>query len=75
MGHHAVRGFVIGEGEDGITRASRLESAHFLEIFALEKDLAARHLIDRLTGEDGRPMDVRLDPPGGGSDVIKAWAF
>jgi hypothetical protein len=75
MSHHTLAGLGISEREDRVTRASRFERAHFLEVFALEEDLAARRFIDRLAGEDRCSMDVRLDSPGGGSDVVEAWVF
>src|SRR5262245_7106374 len=59
--HAALCGCTI-KCEDGIGRAARFERADLLKIFALEKQLRAARLIQSLTSQHWRPLDVGPNP-------------
>ena len=60
--------FGVGEGEDGVARAARLEGAGGLQVLALEAELRPVRGIQRVVGEHGGPLDEGPDPFVGGAD-------
>ncbi len=61
VGHHAVAGLVVGEGEDCVGGAANFEGAGFLEIFTFEEELGAGGFVEVLGGEDGRAVNLMGD--------------
>jgi hypothetical protein len=61
----------IAQGIHGIAGPAYLESPHFLQIFAFEKECGTQHIINSPAGEHRGVMDKGLDPFMGLSNVFQ----
>ena len=69
IGDHAARQIVFGNRQDEVGRASDLERAAALEVFALEEDAGAGQSVEGARSEDWRAANDAARAFGGGLNV------
>src|SRR5271157_2733512 len=62
---------LLVERKDRVCRATNLEGACFLKIFAFEIEIRSCNFIERSAREDGRAVDARRDPAMSGADRMQ----
>ena len=61
VGHYAVAGLVVGEGEDGVGGTANFEGAGLLEIFTFEEKLGAGGFVEMFGSEHGSAVNLGSD--------------
>ena len=69
--HDAARGGLVGEREDRVAGAARLECPHLLQVLALDEDLRAELFVQRRRCHHGRAVHAPGDPVGRRADVFE----
>jgi len=71
IGHHTGTLLLWGELCQGIECTAKLESAHALEVFALEKNLCPQLLVQGCTAQHGCAVRLAVQALGSSAHVLK----
>src|SRR5512138_1666515 len=65
MSADTARGFLFTERKHSVTCTAKLKGAYLLQVLTLEKHLCTNFIVQAFIGQDGRSMDIVLNPPRG----------
>ena len=70
MGDDATLRFGIGQAQDGVAGAAKLECANLLKLFALKEKLAPGHAVERGAGRHRRAVNLPANPCRRGAYIL-----